>query len=58
MQKCESDVLETVARPDVSALPLAPKNPLPYVYQLKAAPSYIDGFQRLVDAGDLSSGKS
>src|ERR1700759_4152472 len=47
MQKCESDVLETVARPDVSALPLAPKNPLPYVYQLKAARSYIDGSKGL-----------
>jgi Protein of unknown function (DUF3303) len=31
MQKCESGLLETVARPDVRALPLAPKNPLPSV---------------------------
>jgi cytochrome P450 len=51
MQKCESDVLETVARPDVSALPLAPKNPLPFAHQRKAVRSFIDGFQKLVDAG-------
>lgn len=33
------------------AVTLAPKNPLPYWRQLKAVRSYIDGFQRLLDAG-------
>ena len=29
-------MVEVVAQPDVGALPLAPKNPLPYLHQLKA----------------------
>ncbi len=36
---------------DVAKLPLAPKNPLPYRHQLRAARSLIDGFQELFDAG-------
>jgi cytochrome P450 len=37
--------------PAVSALPPAPKNPLPYWRQLKAVRSFIDGMQALADAG-------
>lgn len=44
-------MVEAVARLDVSALPLAPKNPLPYWHQLKAVRSFLDGFQELADAG-------
>jgi len=35
----------------VAELPLAPKNPLSYRHQLRAARSLIDGFQELLDAG-------
>jgi cytochrome P450 len=44
-------VVEVAAPADVSALPLAPKNPLPYWHQLKALRSFIDGLQKLADAG-------
>ncbi len=44
-------MVEVIAQPDVGALPLAPKNPLPYWHQLKALRSFIDGFQKLADAG-------
>ena len=44
-------MVEVIAQPDVSALPLAPRNPLPYWCQLKALRSFIDGFQKLADAG-------
>jgi cytochrome P450 len=44
-------VVEVIAPPDVGTLPLAPKNPLPYLHQLKAVRSFIDGFQTLRDAG-------
>ncbi len=44
-------MVEAVAEPRVSALPLAPKNPLPYWHQLKSLRSFIDGFQKLRDAG-------
>lgn len=44
-------MVEVIAKPDVSALPLAPRNPLPYWQQLKALRSFIDGFQKLADAG-------
>lgn len=42
------DVLEST---DVAKLPLAPKNPLPYLRQLGAVRSLVDGFQELIDAG-------
>ena len=41
----------SLEEPEVRALTLAPKNPLPYWQQLKAARSFIDGIQALVDAG-------
>jgi cytochrome P450 len=44
-------MVEILEKPEVGALMLAPKNPLPYRQQLKAARSYIDGAQALVDAG-------
>jgi len=44
-------MVDTVVKPDVGALPLAPKNPLPYLHQLKALRSFIDGLQELADAG-------
>jgi cytochrome P450 len=44
-------MLEAPESVDVAALPLAPKNPLPYRQQLRAARSLIDGFQHLFDAG-------
>lgn len=34
-----------------ATLPLAPRNPLPYRQQVKALRSFIDGHQRLRDAG-------
>ena len=36
---------------DIAKLPLAPKNPLPYRQQLRAARSLIEGHQELLDAG-------
>ena len=44
-------MVEVITKPDVSALPLAPRNPLPYWQQLKALRSFIDGFKKLADAG-------
>jgi cytochrome P450 len=44
-------MVEILEEPEVGALTLAPKNPLPYWQQLKALRSYIDGVQALVDAG-------
>ncbi|MDR3655182.1 MAG: cytochrome P450 [Mycobacterium sp.] len=44
-------MVEILAESEVSALPLVPKNPLPYRQQLKSLRSYIDGMQALVDAG-------
>jgi cytochrome P450 len=44
-------MVEIPQKPEVGALTLAPKNPLPYRRQLKAVRSFIDGFQALVDAG-------
>ena len=44
-------MVEILAESEVSALPLVPKNPLPYRQQLKSVRSYIDGMQALVDAG-------
>ncbi len=44
-------MLETLESADVAKLPLAPKNPLSYRHQLRAARSLIDGFQELLDAG-------
>jgi cytochrome P450 len=44
-------MVEMLENTEVRALGLAPKNPLPYRQQLKAARSYIDGVQALVDAG-------
>ncbi len=48
-------MVEILEKPEVGALPLAPKNPLPYFQQLKAIRSYIDGMQTLVDAGGAVS---
>jgi cytochrome P450 len=44
-------MLQAPESADVAALPLAPKNPLPYRHQLRAVRSLIDGFQQLLDAG-------
>jgi cytochrome P450 len=44
-------MVEMLEKPDVGALTLAPKNPLPYRQQLKAVRSFIDGLQEIVDAG-------
>jgi cytochrome P450 len=44
-------MVEMLDRPEVATLALAPKNPLPYWRKVKAARSYIDGFQELFDAG-------
>ncbi len=41
----------TIERADVATLPLAPKNPLSYLQQLRTVRSYIDGLQQLIDAG-------
>ena len=37
--------------PDVTVLPLAPKNPLPYRERLKAVKEFHTGTDRLRDAG-------
>lgn len=39
------------ASPPVTELPLAPRNPLPYREQVRCLRSFIDGMQRLRDAG-------
>src|SRR5271170_6907688 len=44
-------MLEAPELTDVAKLPLAPKNPLPYLDQLRAVRSLIDGHQELIDAG-------
>jgi cytochrome P450 len=44
-------MLEALESADVAKLPLAPKNPLQYRQQLRAARSLIEGFQELFDAG-------
>ncbi|HYB83030.1 MAG TPA: cytochrome P450 [Mycobacterium sp.] len=44
-------MVETLEKTEVAALPLAPKNPLPYRRQFRAVRSYIDGFQELLEAG-------
>jgi cytochrome P450 len=44
-------MLETPDLADVAKLPLPPKNPLSYRHQLRAARSFIDGHQELLDAG-------
>lgn len=44
-------MVEMLDKPEVGSLALAPKNPLPYRRKVKAARSYIDGFQELFDAG-------
>src|SRR5271168_4795727 len=44
-------MLEAPELTDVAKLPLAPKNPLPYLDQLRAVRSLIDGHQELLDAG-------
>ena len=41
-------MVETV---EVAALPLAPRNPLPYLQQMKAARSFHTGCEALRDAG-------
>ena len=44
-------MLEAPEPVDVAQLPLAPKNPLPYLHQLRAGRSLIYGIQKLLDAG-------
>ncbi|GBG36109.1 cytochrome P450 [Mycobacterium montefiorense] len=44
-------MVEMLQIPAVETLNLAPKNPLPYVRQLQAVRSYIEGLQTLLDAG-------
>jgi cytochrome P450 len=44
-------MVQTLEKTDVGALSLAPKNPLPYLQQVKAIRSFIDGMHALVDAG-------
>ena len=44
-------MVEMLEKPEVSAHPLPPKNPLPYWRQVKEVRSYIDGIQTLVDTG-------
>jgi cytochrome P450 len=44
-------MVEILEETEVRALTLAPKNPLPYLRQLKAMRSYVDGIQALLDAG-------
>jgi len=44
-------MVEILERPEIGALALAPKNPLPYRRQFEAVRSYIDGVQALVNAG-------
>jgi cytochrome P450 len=44
-------MVEMLDKPEVAARSLAPKNPLPYWRQVKEVRSYVDGIQRLLDAG-------
>ncbi|CAM2944356.1 cytochrome P450 [Mycobacterium intermedium] len=44
-------MVETLEKAEVSTLPLAPKNPLPYRQQLKAVRSFIGGFEALAKSG-------
>jgi cytochrome P450 len=44
-------MVATVEQQDVAELPLAPKNPMPYLETLRALRSFITGFQQLRDAG-------
>jgi cytochrome P450 len=44
-------MLYTPESTDVATLPLAPKNPLPYLDQLRGMRSLIDGLQELFNAG-------
>jgi cytochrome P450 len=44
-------MVEVLESAYVAELSLAPKNPLPYRHQLRAARSLIDGFQEILDAG-------
>jgi cytochrome P450 len=44
-------VVETLAQSNVAALPLAPKNPLPYRVRVRAAKSFHTGPETLRDAG-------
>jgi cytochrome P450 len=44
-------MLEAPESTDVAKLPLAPKNPLPYLQQIRAMRSLIEGHQELFDAG-------
>lgn len=43
-------MVEILENPQVCALKLAPKNPLPFRQQFKAVRSFVDGFQELLDA--------
>src|ERR1700732_970129 len=47
----EGELAATIETPDVGALPLAPKNPLPYRQLLKAARALDTGQELLRDAG-------
>jgi len=42
---------QTITGADVTTLPLAPKNPLPYWQRLSAARSFDTGLEKLRDAG-------
>jgi cytochrome P450 len=44
-------MVQTLEETDIGALPLAPKNPLPFWQQVEAIRSYIDGHQALLNAG-------
>lgn len=44
-------MVEMLDKPEVAARSLAPKNPLPYWRQVKEVRSFVDGIQRLLDAG-------
>ncbi len=44
-------MVHALQKSDVGALPLVPKNPLPFRQQLKRLRSYIDGHQDLLNAG-------
>ena len=44
-------MVQTMADTGVSALPPAPRNPLPVRQQVRALRSLIDGVQQLIDAG-------
>ena len=45
------DMAQTITGADVTTLPLAPKNPLPYWQRLSAARSFDTGLEKLRDAG-------